>query len=59
MVSLPILLGILTLAGLFVTVILGILMTKGKKTFKLHKFVAYLTLLLAIIHALIIISRYY
>jgi hypothetical protein len=57
MVRLTILLGILTLGSLLATTIFGILMTKGKKTFNLHKWFAFLTILLAIIHATLIIIR--
>ncbi len=50
-----ILLGIATLISLLVTITFGILMKKGKPVFKYHKFFAYLTLVLSLIHACLVI----
>ncbi len=52
-------LGIFTIISLFITIVFGILMTKGKQTFKLHKWFAYLTVILAIAHAVLVIYRFY
>jgi hypothetical protein len=48
-------LGILAFVSLIVTTVLGILMKKGKRVLKYHKFFAYLTLILVAIHTLLVI----
>jgi hypothetical protein len=54
-----ILLGILTIISLLVTVVLGILMKKGKPVAKYHGLFAFITIILAVIHAGLVISKYY
>ena len=56
MVRLTVLFGIITIISLFITAIFGIAFRRfGKPVFKLHRFFAYLTLLLAITHATLVI----
>jgi len=56
---LTIILGILTITSLFTTATLGYLSTKGKPVFKYHRFFAFLTIILAITHASLVIQKYY
>ncbi|MBS3077371.1 hypothetical protein J4233_03800 [Candidatus Pacearchaeota archaeon] len=48
-------LGILAFVSLVTTFILGILMRKGKPVFKYHRFFAFLTLVLALIYAYLVL----
>jgi len=54
-----IILGILTITSLFITIFFGMRITKGKQGIKQHKFFAFLTAILALIHAALVIYRYY
>jgi len=58
-IQIVILFGILALIFLVITLIFVILMKKGKLTFKYHRFFAFLTILFAIIHIILVIWRYY
>jgi len=59
MISLTILFGILSYVFIVITVVLGILMTKGWRVRKYHKYFAWVSIILATIHAAIVIKRYY
>lgn len=52
-------LGIFTLVSLVLTIIFGFLITLGKRTMSYHKIFSILTLILAFIHAGLVIYRYY
>lgn len=51
--------GILTIISLFVTTFLGMAVHRGKRVFKHHRFFAFLTLTLAIIHITLVIFEIY
>jgi hypothetical protein len=57
--SLTVILGILTIISLVITFIFGILMKRGKPVFKYHKLFAYLTIILAVIHTILVLRVYY
>jgi len=59
MASIAVWLGIATITSLLITIVLGVLMRKGKRVFKHHRYFAYLTGLLALIHAIVVITRIY
>ncbi|MBN2059909.1 MAG: hypothetical protein JW882_05770, partial [Deltaproteobacteria bacterium] len=53
---LPKLFGFITFGLLFLTVVLGFIMTHGKrKLFKIHRVIAYITLVSGVIHGIFII----
>jgi len=59
-IPLTIILGISTIISLLITATLGFLTHRGKPNlFKYHKTLAYLTILLALIHAGLVINKYY
>ena len=55
-VFLPELFGFITFCLLFITVVLGFTMTRGKRSlFKVHKVIAYITLASGVIHGILIL----
>jgi len=54
-----VLFGIITIISLFITALLGILMRKGKQVFKYHRIFAFTTIILAVIHAGLVIYKFY
>jgi hypothetical protein len=56
---LPAWLGIATFLSLFATFLFGFLMMKGKNLMRWHKLFAILTLLLAVVHAILVFRLFY
>ena len=52
-------LGIFTFISLFTTATFGRLTRMGKPVFKYHRFFAYLTLILAVIHVVSVIVKFW